>query len=867
MDSGTTVTISTATSGCGGYIKHTEDGSTPSSSNGTTGTSVVITSTTTLKAAVIGCPSYSDSPVASSTYNVAATPIYSPTDGPHFTQEYVEPSCSTASSSIYYTTNGTTPTTSSTLWVGTYEPSISSVSNSGAGSLNGAYYWAVSSTNAAGESALSTAVQGPSNSSYKATVSWAAVTNATGYKVYRGTTASNALLVAPTASTSYVDDGTITPSGSPQTYNATAIATGTSGTFTLKSICTASGYGQSAVATGVFVIDPADSAALVSDPFTAYFDSGLSGDKVPMYPLDDIWTNGAWKMNGTALTGGPSLDVSTSSLTQYIGVASARDCTGTSGYCIGLRPAGGNGGPGASGGNGTINFITYGGGTLGNDQWAQVKYRGGDVGPGGRCSTSGALTGYATYFRASGTAYLYRIVNGTATQLASAAVAPSAGWPLEIRIIGSTPTYIQVKANGSVVSGLSYTDNSPILSGGPCPVALGTAGDNLMSDFTAGGVGNSTYSANSYTPPSHTTFSDAANTSGWAPMWPWWWGANWNALPPFGAWTSKFAVKPYSGGYGIGLDSAGGTQYELRRPTSANQYTEATITVAPDDVRLNNWFMLAQHMGWIPGLYSGRCIAHAVLATCFDEVSYYNGVQTVTSSMVHAGQTTCAGNKDPYNCTPFLHVTKVTPAASAEENDVISVVGSFYTPVIGDKVHVEYVDGHVRGYCWGHGANPSWAANTAVSVGYMITDANGNLQIVTQAGTTGAGPHPTWGTTWDVVTRGAITNDNTAKWSYYGEPCATNSGWSMVYNAYDADMLGNTVGKPGLWLDEPYLNGQADWAPAFNNISAGDVTNGGLCTTLPSGCGTAQSFISVIARRGEQPEPWMARVRSPWRLP
>ncbi len=55
-------------------------------------------------------------------------------------------------------------------------------------------------------------------------------------------------------------------------------------------------------------------------------------------------------------------------------------------------------------------------------------------------------------------------------------------------------------------------------------------------------------------------------------------------------------------------------------------------------------------------------------------------------------------------------------------------------------------------------SSPAWTANSAISTGAMIVDANGNLQLCTTAGTTGAHP-PTWATAFD-----GATSDGTVGW-------------------------------------------------------------------------------------------------------
>jgi hypothetical protein len=66
-------------------------------------------------------------------------------------------------------------------------------------------------------------------------------------------------------------------------------------------------------------------------------------------------------------------------------------------------------------------------------------------------------------------------------------------------------------------------------------------------------------------------------------------------------------------------------------------------------------------------------------------------------------------------------------------------------------------------------AHATWKASHAYSVGTEIVDSNGNIQLVTTAGTSKAGTHPTWSTTVN-----NNTNDGGAKWRNTGA-AATSS--------------------------------------------------------------------------------------------
>jgi len=115
-----TVALSTTT--VGAVIHYTTNGSTPTSSSSTYtspisvaghGTSMVI------KAIAIKSQML-DSAIASGTYTICydqvATPTFNPVAGTYTSDQSVTISTTTAGATIYYTTDGTTPTTSSTLY-------------------------------------------------------------------------------------------------------------------------------------------------------------------------------------------------------------------------------------------------------------------------------------------------------------------------------------------------------------------------------------------------------------------------------------------------------------------------------------------------------------------------------------------------------------------------------------------------------------------------------------------------------------------------------------------------------------------------------------------------------------------------------
>lgn len=94
----------------------------------------------------------------------------------------------------------------------------------GTGTLGTAtYYYRVSAINANGETLASTetslAITGPAG----VNVNWGAITGATGYKVYGRTTGAEQLIATVGQVTTYLDDGSITPSGALPGSNTTAV--------------------------------------------------------------------------------------------------------------------------------------------------------------------------------------------------------------------------------------------------------------------------------------------------------------------------------------------------------------------------------------------------------------------------------------------------------------------------------------------------------------------------------------------------------------------------------------------------------------------------------------------------------------------
>jgi hypothetical protein len=855
----TSVTITSATSGA--TICYTTDGSTPTASSGTctagsTYSSAVsigtqgVSETKVLKS-IASKSGMDDSGVTSGNYvfQYAATPTFvRPQPGVYFAEDYVELACSTASSTIRYTTNGSTPTGSSTVYSGVSSPTIASVTNTGAGSLTQQPFYKVTATNAAGESLPSVEVAGPTNSSYQATISWGAIAGATGYNVYRSYSSGTEQFVASTASTSYVDTGSITPSGAMPTLNTSGtIATGASGTKTIKAICQASGYGDSNVLSGDYLINPSP-VTLASDDFSSHFQWEMDAISVPGYPLDTWWTNGRWRSNSTW-----KLTASRVPSTAFI-------------------KAGGSGhGATAAGDTAMFGLASYSGRSFPDDQWSKGKISGTqDAGVCVRLSPIGEKTGYCFRIaRLAADAKLYKFVSDAETTLASPSPgAVSEGADIELRAVGNQ---LFAYLNGSIIA--TATD-SAITSGNPGILAhkehsrttttSGNPNSGIYS-WSAGGFGSAPTASTVYisegtlTTP---TYSDSM-TSTWTGLptnadasfqFPWVSGAA--SLPsagsPANVWGGSIRGYSNAGISGVGLYNPGqymsSTTMQYRQPFGDSQWEQIKMTTDSSETGLSNWFLMLKSQLYIPGQVDGGCTAAGTQAVCFDHVAYYLGVQTMNTGVyVNGRDAWCSESeqiKNEYTCTPFLHITKVTPVRN--DNKVETVVGSLYTPMAGDYVRGEYDNGKLRAYCKNGRTYASWEAGHAYTKGQVVLDSNGNIQIVKTAGTS-SGSTPSWPSApeWDPYFEGTTTTDNTVTWMYFGEPCPTTDSWSLVFEVIDNDLIG-LGGYPGLFLggamnpggSNAGWNGGADLTnypkavPFFTDWSAGTLGNYAMVTDI-----------------------------------
>jgi len=224
------VTISDTTSGA--TIYYTTNGTTPTTASSTYSSAITVSATETLEA-IAAKAGYTNSTVGSAAYTLqAATPTFSPAAGTYSSAPSVTISDTTPSATIYYTTNGTTPTTGSTQYTGAI--TVSATETLEAIAAKAGY-----TNSTVGSAAYAIQAATPTFSS-------AAGTYPSAQKVTISDTT--------TSSTIYYTTNGTTPTTSSSQYSS---AITVSQNETLEAIATASGYTNSTVASAAYFIQAA----------------------------------------------------------------------------------------------------------------------------------------------------------------------------------------------------------------------------------------------------------------------------------------------------------------------------------------------------------------------------------------------------------------------------------------------------------------------------------------------------------------------------------------------------------------------------------------------------------------------------------
>jgi subtilase family serine protease len=226
------VTITDATSGA--VIYYTTNGTAPTTASTKYTGAISVAATETLEAIAVAT-GYANSAVASAKYTIetpAATPVFSVTAGTYTAKQSVTIRDATSGAVIYYTTNGTTPTTASTKYTGAIS---------------------VAATETVEALAVATGFTNSAVASAKYTIETPATTPV--FSVAAGTyTAKQSVTITDATSGAviyYTTNGTPPTTASTKYTGAISVAA----TETLEAIAVATDYTNSAVASAKYTIE------------------------------------------------------------------------------------------------------------------------------------------------------------------------------------------------------------------------------------------------------------------------------------------------------------------------------------------------------------------------------------------------------------------------------------------------------------------------------------------------------------------------------------------------------------------------------------------------------------------------------------
>jgi hypothetical protein len=411
-----------------------------------------------------------------------AAPLFSLATGTFATAQQVTLTDATAGAAIYYTTNGGTPTASSTRYTGVLTVSATETIQAVA-VVSGYAPSTVSSATYTIETPAATPTFSPPGG------------------IYSSVQTVTIAVTTPGATIYYTTNGT-TPTTSSALYSAPILV---SASETVKAIATASGSLQSATGTAVYIFNmaingcPTGSGSCV-DNFT-----GASGTLLPTYNsrwvlaggMNSIYTTGS---NSAQVSGSASAvyyyNASTSDTSQitvapssttigYAKLACVRVSAGIPGYCVGFSPV--------SSGNYTACYVMK-----------NFKYLGG-----GSCGTVSATTSHTLGLAASGTTtvtlsiYIDGGFKGTVTDSSSPYTIARSGFGLQG---DGTPADSTVN-EWQDYSGISPAP-TPIFS--PSPGTYTTAQTVTISDTAPGAA--IYYTTNGTTPTNNSTLYTGAIT-------------------------------------------------------------------------------------------------------------------------------------------------------------------------------------------------------------------------------------------------------------------------------------------------------------------------------------------------------------------
>ncbi len=318
-NSAQTVTISTTTPSA--TIYYTTNGSTPTTSSTVYSGPITVSASETVQAIALAAGFATSNP-GSAVYTintVVVPPMFSPAAGSYMAAQTVTISTTTPSATIYYTTNGTTPTTSSAVYSGPITVSATETVEA-----------------IAAESGYTTS--GVSSAAYTINLTQAATPNfSPAAGTYTSTQTVSIGSVTPSATIYYTTDGS-TPTTSSAMYTGPIAV---SSTETVEAIATATGFKTSVTGIAAYTIAPAAAVPTFS-PVAGTYTSAQTVTISTTTPSATIYytTNGSTPTAGSAVYSGP-ISVSSTETLEAIAVASGHlnSTTGMAVYAINYSPA------------------------------------------------------------------------------------------------------------------------------------------------------------------------------------------------------------------------------------------------------------------------------------------------------------------------------------------------------------------------------------------------------------------------------------------------------------------------------------------------------------------------------------------------
>ena len=218
-----------------------------------------------------------DVTAAASSGSAAATPAFSPAPGSYTSAQTVSLASTTTGASIYYTINGTTPTTASTLYTAPISVGATTTLNAIAvatGYTTSAVATGVYTITAPPVAATPTFSPAPGTYTSTQTVRLASTT--TGASIYYTTNGTR----PTTASTLYTTPVSV------------------SATTTIKAIAVATGYTTSAVATGVYTISPPSFALTPASASVTIRQAASGSDAIVVTPKNGFTGTVSFAVSG-----------------------------------------------------------------------------------------------------------------------------------------------------------------------------------------------------------------------------------------------------------------------------------------------------------------------------------------------------------------------------------------------------------------------------------------------------------------------------------------------------------------------------------------------------------------------------------------